>query len=150
MLKAKDIMTTEVFSVSADMDVDELAKRFVKLNKNAFPVVDAEGRLKGLVTQNDLVERDKPLHIPTVISLFDWVLYLESEKGFREELKRISARKVEEIYSPEVASCTPDTPVDQVASLMVDRKAHLVPVVDGDNRLLGVVARLDIIRHMGG
>jgi CBS domain-containing protein len=149
MLKAKDIMTTEVYSVTADMDVDELARRFVELNKNALPVIDGEGRLEGLVTQNDLVERDKPLHIPTVISLFDWVLYLESEKSFREELQRISARKVGEICAREVVTCSPETPVDQIAALMVDHQAHLIPVVDNDKKVLGVVARLDIIRSMG-
>lgn len=149
MLKAKDIMTTEVYTVSADTDVDELAKKFVALKKNSLPVVDAEGHLEGVVTQTDLVERDKPLHIPTVISLFDWVLYVESEKSFREEVERISARKVGEICARDVVTCDPDTPVDRVAALMVDNKAHLIPVVDGDHKLLGVIARLDIIRSLG-
>jgi len=149
MLTAKDIMTTEVCSVSPDTDVDELAKKFVALNKNAMPVLDDNGRLTGIVSQTDLVEQDKPLHIPTVISLFDWVFYLESEKNFRKEVERISARKVGEICSRDVVTCRPSTPVDQIASLMVDTKAHLVPVVDDDNKVLGVVSRLDIIRSMG-
>jgi len=149
MLTAKDIMTTEVCSVSPDTDVDELAKKFVALNKNAMPVLDDNGRLTGIVSQTDLVEQDKPLHIPTVISLFDWVFYLESEKNFRKEVERISARKVGEICSRDVVTCRPGTPVDQIASLMVDTKAHLVPVVDDDNKVLGVVSRLDIIRSMG-
>lgn len=149
MLTAKDIMTTEVCSVTPDTDVEELAKKFVALNKNALPVLDAEGRLVGLVTQTDLVEQDKPLHIPTVISLFDWVIYLESEKVFRKEVERISARKVGEICSTEVVTCSPDTPVDEIASLMVDKRAHLIPVVDEVGKVLGVVARLDIIRSMG-
>jgi CBS-domain-containing membrane protein len=114
-----------------------------------MPVLDKSGRLAGIVTQTDLVERDKPLHIPTVISLFDWVFYLESEKSFRDEVKRISARKVGEICTREVVTCGPDTPVEQIATLMVDNKAHLVPVVDDENTVLGVVARLDIIRSMG-
>lgn len=149
MLTAKDIMTTEVCSVTPDTDVEELAKKFVALNKNAMPVLDSAGRLVGIVTQTDLVEQDKPLHIPTVISLFDWVIYLESEKTFRKEVERISARKVGEICSSEVVTCSPDTPVDEIASLMVDKRAHLIPVVDADRKVLGVVARLDIIRSMG-
>ena len=149
MLTAKDIMTTEVFSVTPEMDVDELAKKFVTLKKNAMPVLDDRQCLIGIVTQTDLVEQDKPLHIPTVISLFDWVIYLESEKTFRKEVERISARKVGDICTREVVTCSPETPVDQIASLMVDNKAHLVPVVDDDNKVLGVVARLDIIRAMG-
>ena len=101
-----------------------------------------------MVTQTDLVEQDKPLHIPTVISLFDWVIYLESPKKFLEEVRKVTARKVGEICSRDVVTCTPETPVATVASLMVDNKVHLVPVV-ADEQIVGVVARLDIIRSMG-
>ncbi|OHB26641.1 MAG: hypothetical protein A2X84_07470 [Desulfuromonadaceae bacterium GWC2_58_13] len=147
MLTAKDIMSTNVYTVSADTEVDELARMFGEYNVNAMPVVDSENHLEGVVTETDLVEQDKPLHIPTVISIFDWVFYLESEKNFRDEVKRITARKVGEICSREVATCSLDTPVSEIAGLMVDRAVHLVPVVDG-GKVVGVVARLDIIRSM--
>jgi CBS domain-containing protein len=94
------------------------------------------------------VELDRPLHIPTVIAIFDWVLYLESEKKFRDEVERITARKVADICSREVVTCTPETPVSEIAELMTEKKAHLVPVVAG-GKVVGVVARLDLIRSMG-
>jgi CBS-domain-containing membrane protein len=147
MLTAKDIMTTEVIAVGTETDIDELAALFAKHNVNAMPVVDSEGRLEGVVTETDLVEQDKPLHIPTVVSLFDWVFYLESEKNFREEVRRITACTVGDIFHPDVVTCTPDTPVNEIAGLMVDRAAHLVPVV-AEGKVVGVVARLDIIRAM--
>lgn len=148
MLKAKDVMTKEVHSVTVETAVEELARLFVEKGVSSVPVLDAAGRLQGVVTETDLVEQDKPLHIPTVISIFDWVLYLESEKNFREEVQKITARKVGEICSREVVSCGPETPVSEVASLMVEKGVHLVPVVEQD-RVVGVVARLDIIRAMG-
>ncbi len=148
MLTAGDIMTTKVHSVHPDTEIKALAKTFVEHNVNAMPVVDDEGKLVGMVTQTDLVEQDKPLHIPTVISLFDWVIYLESPKKFMEEVRKVTARKVGEICSKDVITCTADTSVATVASLMVDNKVHLVPVVS-DDRVIGVVARLDIIRSMG-
>jgi CBS domain-containing protein len=148
MLKAKDIMTKAVHSVTEDTDVEELARLFVTKGVNAMPVLDAAGRLKGIVTETDLVEQDKPIHIPTVVSIFDWVLYLESEKNFREEVQKITARKVGDICSRELITCSPETSVSDIAALMVDNKAHLIPVVDGE-KMVGVVARLDIIRAMG-
>lgn len=148
MLTAKDIMTREVCSVHEETDLKELAALFVERNYKTLPVVDAAGNLVGIVSQTDLIEQDKPLHIPTVISLFDWVLYLESPKAFRDEVRKVSARKVGEICAREVVTCTPETPVEEVASLMVEHKIHLLPVLDG-TRLVGVVARLDIIRSMG-
>lgn len=147
MLTAQDIMTREIRSVSLGTSIEDLARLFEETRFNALPVVDADGKLVGTISQNDLVERDKPLHIPTVISIFDWVLYVESEKKFTEEVKRMAARTVDEIYSPARATCSPDTPIDEVAALMSDKKAHLVPVLDNGD-MVGVIARLDIIRSM--
>lgn len=148
MLTARDIMTKEIYTVHLDTEIKALAKTFVEHNVNAMPVVDDDGKLLGMVTQTDLVEQDKPLHIPTVISLFDWVIYLESPKKFMEEVRKVTARKVGEICSKDVVTCAPETPVATVASLMVDNKVHLVPVVENE-RMVGVIARLDIIRSMG-
>jgi CBS domain-containing protein len=148
MLKAKDIMTRNVHTVSTDTEVEELARLFVETGVSAMPVLDAQGALQGIVTETDLVEQNKPLHIPTVISIFDWVLYLESEKDFREQVEKMTARKVGEICTREVVTCTPETPVAEIAALMVDHKAHLIPVVEA-GKVVGVVARLDIIRAMG-
>lgn len=148
MLKAGDIMTTQIYTVHQDTEIKALAKLFVEHKVNALPVVDDGGLLIGMVTQTDLVEQDKPLHIPTVISLFDWVIYLESPKKFMEEVRKVTARKVGEICATDVVTCTPETPVSEVASLMVDNKAHLIPVVS-DGKMVGVVARLDVIRSMG-
>ena len=148
MLKAKDIMTRNVHTVSTDTEVEELARLFVETGVSAMPVLDDQGALQGIVTETDLVEQNKPLHIPTVISIFDWVLYLESEKDFREQVQKMTARKVGEIATREVVTCTPETPVSEIAALMVDHKAHLIPVVE-EGKVVGVVARLDIIRAMG-
>ena len=148
MLTAKEIMTRDVCTVQEETDLKDLAALFVEHNYKTLPVVDAAGKLTGIVSQTDLIEQDRPLHIPTVISLFDWVLYLESPKIFSDEVRKVSARKVGEICAREVITCTPDTPVEEVANLMVEHKIHLLPVLDED-RLVGVVARLDLIRSMG-
>ena len=148
MLTANDIMTREICTVHEETDLKELAALFVEKNHKTLPVVDAAGHLVGIVSQTDLIEQDKPLHIPTVISLFDWVIYLESPKAFSDEVRKVSARKVGEICAREVITCTPDATVEEIAGLMVEHKIHLVPVVDGE-RLVGVVARLDMIRSMG-
>lgn len=148
MLTAKEIMTRDVCTVHEDTELKELAALFVEHNYKTLPVVDDTGKLVGVISQTDLIEQDKPLHIPTVISLFDWVIYLESPKVFSDEVRKVSARKVGEICAREVVTCTPETPVEEVASLMVEHKIHLLPVLEGE-QLVGVVARLDIIRSMG-
>lgn len=148
MLTAKDIMTRTVYTVTPETEVGELAQRFIDTGVSTLPVVDAAGAVIGIVTETDLVEQNKPLHIPSVITLFDWVLYLESEKNFQEEVQRITARKVGDICRREVVTCTSDTPLPEIARLMSEKKVHLLPVVD-NGKLSGVVARLDMIRAMG-
>jgi len=148
MLTAKDIMTTAVRTVPLGTSIETLARLFEETRYNALPVVDDAGKLVGIVSQNDLIERDKPLHIPTVVSIFDWVFYLESEQTFKDDVKRMAARTVDEIFCSELVTCSPATPVSEVAALMSEKKAHMVPVLDGE-KLVGVVARLDIIRSMG-
>ena len=147
MLTAKDIMTTEVTSVLEETTIEELARIFVATNLSAMPVVDEQMRLRGFISESDLVAQNKPLHVPRVISLFDWVLYLESEKNFREEVERITAQTVGEICVREVVTCAPETPLPQIAELMSEKQVNLLPVLDGD-KVVGVVSRLDVVRSM--
>ena len=148
MLKAKDIMTVDVYSVRESTEIKEFAALLEKTGVSTMPVVDSDNTLVGVVSATDLIDRDKPLHIPTVVSLFDWVIYLESEKNFEEQVQRITAQTVGEICTKPAISCGPDTPVSEVADLMVTKKIHLIPVVEGE-QLVGVVARLDIVKSMG-
>jgi|AntRauTorckE6833_2_1112554.scaffolds.fasta_scaffold07279_4 CBS domain-containing protein len=149
MANARDIMTTKVVSVEPQTSLQDFSAMLEKSNYSVLPVVNPDKTLYGIISATDLVESDRPLHIPTVISIFDWVLYLESEKNFSEQVKKICAQTVGEICTHEVVTCSPATPVSEVAELMVKHKVHLIPVVE-ENRLVGVVGRLDIVRSMGG
>jgi CBS domain-containing protein len=147
MLTARDIMSKEIHTVTPEMSVDDLARAFVEKKVSTLPVVDADGKLIGIISATDLVEQDKPLHIPTVVAIFDMVIYLESEKNFRDEVEKITARTVGEICAREVVTCPPEMEVAAIAALMTEKKVHLLPVVE-EGKLVGVVGRHDILRSM--
>lgn len=147
MLIARDIMTTSIHTVTPEMSIDDLARAFVEKKVSTLPVVDAAGTLVGIVSATDLIEQDKPLHIPTVVAIFDMVIYLESEKNFRDEVEKITARTVGEICKRDVITCSPGLEVAAIAALMTEKKVHLLPVVEG-GKLVGVVGRHDILRSM--
>ena len=149
MLKVKDIMTTDVVTVTKETTVVELAGLFANRHLSSLPVLDTNGDLIGIVTETDLVEQDKNLHIPTVISIFDWVIYLESDKKFEKELKKMTGRVVGDIYSAELLTVSPDTSIADVADLLSSRKINALPVVEG-KKLVGIVSRIDLIRSMAG
>jgi CBS-domain-containing membrane protein len=147
MITASDIMTREIISVKKDTPIRVLAELFASKHISSFPVVNDSGDLIGIVTETDLIEQDKNLHIPTVISLFDWVIYLESEKKFEKELKKMTGMTVGDIYSERVTSISPETPLSQIADIMSADKIHTIPVVL-DKKVVGMIGRIDLIRTM--
>ena len=112
-----------------------------------MPVVDDDGLLIGIICESDLIRKDKKLHIPTVVAIFDWVLYLESPKKIEKEIQRINATKVEDLYTKKVVTVDEKTPIDEIATIMEQKKIYTIPVMDGD-RLVGVVGKADLLRSL--
>src|SRR5512147_2586014 len=115
MLIAKDIMTKDVITVKPDTSIEELASLLVENRISGAPVVDDSGNLYGIVTENDLISRDKRLHIPTVVSFLDAAIYIESSKKFEEDVKRLAATRVSEICVRKVITISEDTSVVDIA-----------------------------------
>ncbi len=147
MLTAREIMTTKVVTVTTETSLKDVARIFVETNYSNLPVLDENGRLVGVISETDLVEQQKPLHIPTVVALLDGVFYLDSEKRFEEEVARVTATLVSELLKGKLITCSPEHTVRELAGLMSKHRVHLLPVVENDS-MIGVVARLDLIKAM--
>ena len=145
MLNASDIMTTEVITVRKDTSLKDLAKLLYENHINGVPVVDDDGLLIGIICESDLIRKDKKLHIPTVVAIFDWVLYLERPKKIEREIQRINATKVEDLYTKKVVTVDEKVPVDEIATIMEQKKISTIPVMDG-NRLVGIIGKTDLVR----
>jgi len=145
MPTAKDIMTADVITTTSNQSIKELSELFVKHKINGVPVVDGNGEVIGVVTQGDLIEQQKNLHIPTVIALFDAVLFMESAKKFEEEAKKLTGKTVNDIYHRNPITVTPSTEVNEVATLMAEKDVHTVPVVSG-GKLVGIIGKIDVIK----
>lgn len=145
MLTAKDIMTRDVVTVKPETSVEELASLLVKHQISGVPVVDEKGDLYGIVTENDLISQNKRLHIPTVVSFLDAAIYLESSKKFEQEVKRITATKAGDICARKVLTVSEDTTLVDIATLMDEKKTHLLPVVR-DGKMVGIVGKRDVVK----
>lgn len=145
MTTARDIMSTDIVSVTPETSLKDLASLFVKHRFSNMPVVDDSGKLLGIISETDLIEQQKPLHIPTVMAILDGVFYLDSEKRFKEDVDRVTATTVGNLYHKNPVTCPPEATIRDMAGLMSKHKVHLLPVVDNDE-MIGVVARLDMIR----
>ena len=147
MLTAREIMTTKIVTVTTRTSIKEVARIFVETNYSNLPVLDDDGDLVGVISETDLVEQQKPLHIPTVVALLDGVFYLDSEKRFEEEVARVTATEVGELIDKKLITCSPEQTVRELAGLMSKHSVHLLPVVE-DGKMTGVVARLDLIKAL--
>ena len=147
MLTAKDIMTTEVITVQMQTTVNELAEILWKNRISGAPVLDDDGKVVSVVTENDLIDQSKKVHIPTMISLLDSVIFLESSKKTEEEIKKMAGNTVQDICSKELVSVSEETGLDEIATIMANKKVHTLPVIQ-DDRLIGVIGKSDIIRTM--
>jgi len=147
MQTVADIMTKDVITVKRETTLRELAEIFETHHVGSLPVVDDEGTPIGIITESDLIEQGRSLHIPTVISLFDWVIPLEGERSLERDLQKMTAQTAGEIFTTELTSISPSDPVSKAADLMSEHKLHSLPVLEG-KKLVGIVARIDIIRTL--
>jgi CBS domain-containing protein len=145
MLTAKDIMTKEVITVKPESSIEELSSLLVRNEISGVPVIDEKGTLYGIVTENDLISRNKRLHIPTVISFLDAAIYLESSKKFEQEVKRMAATRVGDICTRKVVTITEDASITDIATIMDEKKAQLLPVVR-NGKVIGIVGKRDVLK----
>jgi CBS domain-containing protein len=147
MLKVKDIMTKEVISVSPEMDITTAAKILLEKRINGLPVIDPFGRLVGILCQSDLVAQQKAIPVPSVFTLLESFIPLTSIKRIDKEMKKIAALTVKEAMTREPVSVSPQTDIENIAKLMVDKKYHTLPVMEGD-KVVGIVGKEDVLKTL--
>ncbi len=147
MLRAKDIMTREVITVYPETEVVQAAKLMLENHVNGLPVVDNEGRLKGIICKSDLIAQQRKLPLPSFFFLFDSAIPLSSAKNIEKEVQKMAAIKVDEAMTIDPLTVDPETALEDIATLMVKHNIHTVPVLDR-GWLVGVIGKEDILRTL--
>jgi CBS domain-containing protein len=118
-LAARDVMTRNPKTVTRQSQIREAAILMRDENCGVVPVVDAAGRLEGILTDRDVAVRGV------------------SHESF-------SQLRIEQVMTDDVSAVTEDEPLTSVLDLMGRRQIRRVPVVDRDDRLLGIISMADI------
>jgi len=148
MLKARDMMNIDVPFCEVDASIQSLSKRFVDESITGVLVVDEEKRLLGIVTENDLIDQQGKLHIPTAITLFDMVIPLGEDK-FEQELMRMQAMVAADLMVPNIQTIDVDDDLNRITSLMSETHMHHVPVVE-DGVVVGLMTSQDVMKALAG
>jgi len=140
-MKAKDVMTTAVVSVSPDASVREIAQLLLKRRISAVPVVDA-GRLIGMVSEGDLVRRPES----ETEGFASWWLALLAEERATRYLKTHGLR-ARDVMTRDVVSVSEGASLEEIATLLERRHIKRVPVLR-DGKLVGIVSRANLLHGL--
>lgn len=145
----RDVMTKQVVTLRPDQSFEAAADALAEHRIGAAPVLDDAGRLVGLLRDEDLIVSEANLHVPTWFNFLGAEFPLPGEsKRFEAELRRVVAATVEQLMTTDFATCTPDATLADAATAMHDADVTHLPVVDGEGKLVGILARGDLVRHL--
>lgn len=147
MLSVRDIMTTEVITVRPETEIVEATRLLLEKHINGLPVVDDKGKLVGILCQSDLIVQQKKLPLPSFFTFLDGFIPLTSMKQLEKEIQKAVATTVSQAMTHDPVTVKPDTGLNSVAALMVDKNFHTLPVVEG-GKLVGIVGKEDVIRTL--
>ncbi len=143
-MKAADVMGSHVITVGPEATVAEAAKLMATHDVSALPVVDADGKLIGIVSEADLMRREE---IGTEIHHPWWVEAMTPATTLAEEFAKSHGKHVEEVMSEDVITATEDTPVAEIAAALERNRIKRLPIVR-DGKPVGIVSRANLIQAL--
>jgi CBS domain-containing protein len=146
-MKAKDIMHRDPIKVGPDMTLKELAQLFIDHGISGAPVVDRAGKLMGVVSQTDLVRRDREMKsVPEVPGYYkSGGQHDEYGRGYQVEDPDYT--RVADVMTPAVIAAKEETPVEDLAKMMLAKHIHRI-IIAKDGRLTGIVTSMDMLRAL--
>lgn len=148
MLKAKDIMTSPVTTLTPGQEIMDAARILLERHINGAPVLDEDGMIVGVLTRDDLITQQKEIPLPSYFVVLDALIPIKSLGQVEREAEKIAATTVEHAMTADPVIVSPDTPLAEIAELMVDKKVHTIPVQDESGELVGVIGKEDVLKTM--
>lgn len=143
-MEARDIMTKNVIKVHPSTAIIEVIDLLVEHAISGVPVVDEQSHVVGVITEHDLIFKDKLPISPFLVYHYGEYDLKEVPEEQKKALCDISARDVMTI---EPICVEENTPVKDIVGLMVDKKVKRVPVLK-DGKLAGIIARRDVLKEI--
>ena len=144
MLKAADIMAQKVICVSPDQTVQGAAALMLDHGVSGLPVVDASGKLVGVVSEGDLMRH---VEAGTDHHRSWWLRALMGHEELAKEYVRENARHVRDVMTKTVVTASPDTPARNLAETLEHNGIKRVPIVK-DGAVVGIVSRANLLRAL--
>jgi CBS domain-containing protein len=151
-MKIEAVMNKAVISLSPD---DTILKASLKLSEKSIsgaPVVNAEGTLVGIFSEADVFKSMKiskkalRLIYPSLTSVSVAFQEQETEQEALAAYKEVENLKVGDVMTTEVFTAHPDDELRDAIKLMVSKSINRLPVINGNNKVIGIITRGDILK----
>lgn len=141
-MKVKEIMTKDVISLSPNIIAKDALDILLKRQISGLPVIDSQEILVGMFTEKEILSYILPSYISTVGRF----IYEENPKSVKKKFMELDKIKISQLMRKDVITTTPNTTLCEVARLMLTQKARRIVVVDETKKVVGIVARCDLVR----
>jgi len=143
-MKARDVMVRDVITIGPRDSVAHAAKLIAQNDVSALPVIDDHGRLVGLISEGDLMNREE---IGTEIHHPWWIEAVTPGATLAAEFAKSHGKRVEEVMSENVITATEDTSLADIAALLERNRIKRVPILR-DGELVGIVSRSNLVQAL--
>jgi CBS domain-containing protein len=148
LMRAMDVMTGNVITVTPETPVQDLAKLLSQHGISGVPVVNAENRLVGIVSEGDLLHRTEtgterriqPRRVR-------WLDGLMSDHNVARDYLKSHGRHVQDVMTRDVITVEETTELAEIADLLETKRVRRVPVVR-DGAVVGIVSRANLVRAL--
>lgn len=144
-MRAKDIMKRNVVFVKTHDSIQEVVSVLMQNHISGVPIVDKENKLIGIVTEKDLVTKEKGLNISSYMEFVSSILFIDGHINGRDLAEDMRTRTAMDIMSSPVYSVHAEATLEEIATLMINRHINRIPVIDHHNKLVGIIGRSDLL-----
>lgn len=143
---ARDIMVRQVQTLSPQSTIGEALRRFAELRFQAFPVVEGQHRLLGMLNLWQIIEQVMPSYMEDLPD----VRFAPDLGQFHERLEGLKHTPVDQVMNQDPPCVRPEDSVLACAVLIMKtpKTVYLLPVVEGDRQLVGIISAWDIIKEI--
>jgi CBS domain-containing protein len=145
----REVMSANVRTLGPGDKVEDAADVMAEMGVSTLPVVSGDGTLLGVLRDGDLIASEARVHVPTFINFLGLGVPFPGEmKHLEAELKKIAGATVGDVMTSEPTTINADAAIEDAATIMHDEGINSIPVVDASNKVVGNIARTDLVRHI--
>ncbi len=144
-------MTKEVIAVSPDTPLVKAVDLLLEGDFSGLPVVNKANKLVGIITDYDLVLKGSTIHLPTFLKLLkEFQVYKKDQGQIKSDIKKILTMTVADVMNAEPLTLSVEASINEAIDAFTEHhRVNPIPIIDKNNRLVGVISRFDMLKLYG-